>query len=136
MSLKFDVSFPEDPWSGNFWILNSFTVDSTEEDMALLLELENELIELSEDSTLKLQHQEVGLSAFWIKASKGYPLLSERAIKFLLPFTLTYLCESGFSTITKTKSKSRNSLKTAVLNATMRVSLFPITQNKIECLLS
>ena len=126
LSLKFDLYFPEDPQPGNLWILNPFTVDSTREDIALPLELENELIELSEDSTLKLLHQEVDLPAFWIKAGKEYSLLSERAILFLLPFTTTYLCESGFSTVTITKSKSRNSLKTATLNATMRVSLSPI----------
>ena len=61
-----------------------FFVDSAEEDMTLPLELENKLIELSEDCTLKLQRQEVDFPAFWIKASKEYLLLSERSIKFLL----------------------------------------------------
>ena len=103
--------------------------------MALPLELENELIELSEDSTLKLQHQEEGLPAFLIKASKEYPLFSERAIKFLLPFTTTYLCESGFSTVTIIKSKTRNSLKTATLNAIMLVSLSPINP-KLDLIIS
>ena len=54
MSLKFDLHFPEDPRPGNLWILDLFTVDSEKEDMALPLELENELIDHSEDSTLKL----------------------------------------------------------------------------------
>ena len=74
MSFKFDLYFPEDPRPGNLWILNSFTVDSAKEDIALPLELENELINLSEDSTLKLQHEEVNLSTFWIKAGKEYSL--------------------------------------------------------------
>ena len=86
MSLKFDSYFPEDLRPGNLWILNPFFVDSAEEDITLLLELENKLMELSEDCTLKLQRQEVDFPAFWIKASKEYLLLSERAIKFLLAF--------------------------------------------------
>jgi len=38
----------------------------------------------------------------------------------------TYLCESGISTLTLTKSKTRNILKTDTLNATLRVSLSPV----------
>ena len=94
--------------------------------MALPVELANELVELSEDSALKLKYQEVDLTSFWIHSSKEYPLLSERATKFLLPFTSTYLCESGFSTATVTKTKTRNSLKMDTLNATFRVNLSPI----------
>ena len=51
LSLNIDLYFPEDPRPGNLWILNPFTVDSTREDIALPLELENELIKLSKDST-------------------------------------------------------------------------------------
>jgi len=52
--------------------------------------------------------------------------LSERAIKIILLFTNTYLCESVFSTASVTKSKAQNSLKTNILNAALRVSLSPI----------
>ena len=64
LSHKFDSFFPEDPRPENLWILNPFTVNSATEDVALLLKLENELIELSEDSSLKLRYQEVDLPSF------------------------------------------------------------------------
>ena len=126
MSQKFDYYFPEDPQPGNLWILNPFAVNSAAEDVALPLELENELVKLFEDSALKLKYQEVDVTSFWIHSSMEYASLSERATKFLLPFTTTYLCESGFSTVTVTKLKARNSLKMDTLNATLRVSLSPI----------
>ena len=74
LSFKFDLYFPEDPRPGTLWILNPLTVDSAREDIALPLELENGLIELYEDSTLKLQHEEVDLPTFRIKAGKEYSL--------------------------------------------------------------
>ena len=64
MSHKFDSYFPEDSRPGNLWTLDPFTVNSATEDVALPLKLENELIELSEDSSLKLQYQEVDLPSF------------------------------------------------------------------------
>ena len=96
------------------------------EDVALPLKLENELIELFEDSGLKLRYKKVDLPSFWIQASKDYFSLSERAIRFLLPFTTTYLCESGFSAVTYMKSKERNCLNTETLDAILLVSLSPI----------
>ena len=126
LSQKFDYYFPEDPRPGNLWILNPFAVDSAASDVALPVELENELVELSEDRALKLKYQEVDLTLFWIHSSKEYPLLSEHATKFLLPFTTTYLCESSLFTVTVTKSKAQNSLKMDTLNTTLHVSLSPI----------
>ena len=64
LSHKFDSYFPEDPRPGNLWTLDPFTVNSATEDVALPLKLENELIELSKDSSLKLRYQEVDLSSF------------------------------------------------------------------------
>ena len=87
---KFDSYRP-----GNLWILNPFTVNSATEDVALPLKLENELIELSEDSGLKLRYLEVDLPSFWIQASKEYFSLSERAIRFLLLFTTTYVNQAS-----------------------------------------
>ena len=111
LSIKFNSYFPEDSRPGNLWILNPFSVNSTTEDVELPPQLQNDLIELSEDSGLKLQYEKVDLPCFWIQASGEYASLSELAITFLLPFTTTYLCESGFSTVTAMKPKARNSLK-------------------------
>ena len=33
----------------------------------------------------------------WLHVRKNYPAVAERALKCLLPFATTYLCESGFS---------------------------------------
>ena len=90
VSIKFDLYFPADPRPGNLWIQNPFSVNCATEDATLPLQLENDLIELSEDSGLKLHYQEVDLSSFWIQASKEYASLSKRAIMFLLLFTITY----------------------------------------------
>ena len=47
LSQKFDYYFPEDPRPGNLGILNPFAVNSAAEDMALPVELENELTSLN-----------------------------------------------------------------------------------------
>ena len=64
LSHKFDSFFPEDPRPENIWILDPFTVNSATEDVALPLKLENELIELFEEISLKLRYQEVDLPSF------------------------------------------------------------------------
>ena len=45
------------------------------------------------------------------------------AIKTLLPFPSTYLCEAGFLTMTYLKGKRRNALD---IHAPLRVALFSI----------
>lgn len=91
---------------------------------------ESELIELSVYSSLKLQHTQVDLASFWILSASQHP--SIQAIKFLLPFTTTYLCESGFSIAIFTKSKARNKPK-ATSEATLRVHVrvSPVTPRPI-----
>ena len=100
---KFDSYFPQDPRPGNLWILDPFTLNSAAVDVALSLKLEDEVIKLSEDSSLKLRYQEVDLPSFWIQVSKEYFLLSKPTLRFLLPFDTTYLFESGFSAVTYTE---------------------------------
>lgn len=123
LSQKFADYLPDDPQHENRWILDPFSVDPSE-DMAPSTLLKNELMELSTDSSLELQLTQVDLSSFWILVDSQYPSLSKQAIKFLLPFTDTYLCESGFSMVNVTKSKARNRLK-ANLNATLCLSPSP-----------
>ncbi|GAA6089165.1 SCAN domain-containing protein 3-like [Tachysurus ichikawai] len=53
-----------------------------------------------------------------------YPEIATTALKSLLPFPTSYLCEAGFSAMTATKTKQRNKLD---ISNTLRVSLSPIT---------
>uniref|UniRef100_A0A8C7ZJR2 Uncharacterized protein n=1 Tax=Oryzias sinensis TaxID=183150 RepID=A0A8C7ZJR2_9TELE len=122
---KFAEYFPEDPREGHMRVVDPFSVDPTENDVALPSHLESQLLEVSTDSTLKGQWGKLDLGSFWTVVSKEYPLLALRAVKVLLPFTTTYLCESGFSTVATTKTKARSRLR-ASLEATLRVSLSPI----------
>ena len=122
LNARFGDYFPTDPRIGNLWILDPFSLDIHSEDVNLCIELENQLSDLSSDSGLKLKFRQEPLSSFWTFLSNEYPSLSQRAVKFLLPFSTTYLCESAFSIVTTTKTKARNRLG-ATLSATLRVSL-------------
>ena len=62
LSQKFPDYFPEDPRHGNLWILDPFFMAPAAEDMALSTVLENELMELSADSSLKLQLTQADLA--------------------------------------------------------------------------
>uniref|UniRef100_A0A3B3SP63 BED-type domain-containing protein n=1 Tax=Paramormyrops kingsleyae TaxID=1676925 RepID=A0A3B3SP63_9TELE len=105
---KFVENFPDDTSGGNMWMLDPFSVDPQADDIVLPTELEEQLMELSADNT-----------------SKEYPGLALTAVQFLLTITTKYLCESGFSTVTTTKTKARNGLM-ASLEAYLRVSLSSI----------
>ena len=37
------------------------------------------------------------LHTFWIKVKAEYPEIATKALKSLLPFPTSYLCEAGFS---------------------------------------
>uniref|UniRef100_A0A8C6T1B5 Uncharacterized protein n=1 Tax=Neogobius melanostomus TaxID=47308 RepID=A0A8C6T1B5_9GOBI len=128
----FDEYFPEDPSDGHLWIVDPFSVDPTKNDVALPSELESQLLDVSTDSTFKVRYwDKLDLASFWIVVSKEYPSLALRAVKLLLPFTTTYLCESGFSIVTTTKTKARNRLSTTP-EATLRLSLSPISGKQAQ----
>ena len=86
--------------------------DIASEDVDLSTDTEDELLQLSEYSILKLSFKGKELLDFWICAISEYPILAKRAVKFLLPLTTTYLCESGFSYVTVIKTKQRNCMLT------------------------
>uniref|UniRef100_A0A673IJH3 HAT C-terminal dimerisation domain-containing protein n=1 Tax=Sinocyclocheilus rhinocerous TaxID=307959 RepID=A0A673IJH3_9TELE len=126
LTQKFSDYFPNDRRVGNAWIRDPFSVDPSDVDVVLPINLQTQLVELASDGSLQLAFRKTDLSSFWIQTRHEYPELADRATKFLLPFSTTYLCESGFSTVTATKTKSRNRLTTASLCATLRVALSPI----------
>lgn len=90
------------------WIRDPFTVDL--EKCNLPLANKEELIEISCEKNLKSLYGQKALITFWIAVEKEYPVLSSMAVQYLLPFTTTYLCEKGFSSLTVLKTKFRNRL--------------------------
>ena len=96
---------------GNTWMRNPFVVkahDVLEENLSAL---EQELlIELSCDETLKSTFRGQTLLDFWMQRRGEYPALSDKAVRFLIPFATTYLCEKGFSSLACIKNKYRSRL--------------------------
>ncbi|XP_063931161.1 zinc finger BED domain-containing protein 5-like [Zophobas morio] len=72
-----------------------------------LAEEEEQVIELSCDSSLKLQYDKDKLFEFWSSVSHEYRVISTAALKVLLPFATSNLCETGFSALAVIKDKYR-----------------------------
>jgi len=69
------------------------------------------LIDLTSDSAIKKKFAtKKSLSDFWCQLKDEFKVLSDKAKIILLPFSTTYLCESGFSTYVSTKRKYRSRL--------------------------
>jgi hypothetical protein len=71
---------------------------------------EEQLTDLQCDRTLKMKFSEVPLDAFRILIRKQYPMILAKAVKIILLFSTSYLCEQAFSCLTNIKSKDRNRL--------------------------
>ena len=84
---------------------------------------EDQLLEIENDSGLKGMFETTTLPVLWIKIKTKYPEIATKALKTLLPFPTSYLCEAGFSAMTATKTKLRRRLD---VRNTLRESLSPI----------
>ena len=71
---------------------------------------EDQFIDMTSDSTLRLRFTSQTLSEFWLSVEREYPLLGQRAMGILLPFATSYLCETGFSAVAALKTKYRSQL--------------------------
>ena len=119
---RFNDYFPEKQRDDD-WIRDPFGIDM--ESVTLPSNEESQLVELSCDRTLKKKFTEVSLSHFWCSTVMSeYPSLATRAVKILLPFSTTYLCECGFSALVQLKTKHRNRLD---IEHDLRVALSTIT---------
>lgn len=81
------------------------------------------LVDVSSDGSLKMAFRERSLTDFWILIQPEHPELVESALKVLMPFSTTYKCEVGFSTLVGLKTKQRNQIKVA-----------PCMRLKLSCL--
>jgi hypothetical protein len=83
------------------------------------------------DLVLKQKFSTISLSGFWASLTEDYPKISECAVRKLLPFPTTYICDSGFLQYSMTKIKYRNKL---VAEAGLRLQLLPILPDfKLTC---
>lgn len=120
--LSFEKYYPEneDPRRQNMWIVNPFV---EHKETALSHEETLQLIELSSDKGLESTFNSTSNSIFWIRMKNEYPNLHEIAVRFLLCFSTTYLCETAFSAMTVLKMKQRNRLQ---LSDCLRVAITSI----------
>ena len=73
-------------------------------------DLQDELIDLRNYSGCKDMLDNLSICEFWARVGVSHPCVAKVCMKVLLPFSSTYLCESGFSTLLHMKTKSRNHL--------------------------
>ena len=57
------------------------------------------------------------LDEFWRSAYKSYSMIGVKAIKIILPFASSWVCQYGFSALTEIKSKKRETSWNWWLNA-------------------
>ena len=75
--------------------------------------LQDELIDLRNDSGCKDMFDSLSVCEFWARVCVSYLRVAKVWMKVLLPFSTTYLCESGFSTLLHVKTKVRDRLDAA-----------------------
>lgn len=97
-------------YSEFFWIRNPFILYLDNIPRTLTNNEKESLIESSCDESLKMEFTKLDLGEFWIKIKNEYLLLSKKTLLFLLPFTTTYLCKTGFSSMIEVKNKFRNKM--------------------------
>ncbi|XP_035231187.1 protein FAM200A-like [Stegodyphus dumicola] len=92
------------------WAVKPFGIHA-ENITHLPLKSQEELVQLSNYSGLKIDFNTKSLEDFWLGVAKEFPTISETAINFLLPFSTTYLSEATFSSLTTIKSKYQSNVK-------------------------
>ena len=95
------------------WVRNPFAVDvdALPESCQSITGFKEAFIGIQCDSSLKNVFENGKLGQFWTKIKNEKNIVGMHAVKALLPFVTTCLCESGFSTLTQIKTKTRNCLE-------------------------
>ena len=103
---EFERYFPEISYDELDFVRNPFTfsVEKVSD------ECQDEFLDLVNDSSAKQVYHEKLLTEFWIEMKTSYSKITEKALRVLIPFVSTYLCEAGFSTLLQIKTKQRNKL--------------------------
>jgi len=132
-------SSAEDSRTAKKWISNPFIFRSGES--TLPARQEDQLLDIANDGSLKCIFHTTTLPMFWMKVLPEYPDLAIKALKTLLPFSTSYLCESAFSVMAASKTKPLNRLDVRdTLRVPLKVPYFvsgsvSLRQNKLKVLI-
>ncbi|MBN3295005.1 ZBED5 protein, partial [Amia calva] len=85
----------------NNWMRNPLSIETSEW-------LAGEFNRIALRLNIEICYQKSLVLDFWIQQHSKYPALSDKAVRFLLPFVNTYLCEKGFSSLAVIKTKYRS----------------------------
>jgi hypothetical protein len=106
---RFSKYFPEKMNDKYSWIRDLFhEVSPPNNDFSL--EEEENYIDLTSDTYLKLRFRRESLTEFRVGVGEEYPHLSKKAMNILLPFATSYLCKTGFSGVEILRIKYRSVL--------------------------
>jgi hypothetical protein len=97
LNADFMKYFPENLTS-EFFIGDPFSIEDFLPE-SLTTNEKDELIELSCGGSLQQMFKKMYFTEFWLSRRKEYSLIFDKAVKFLLVFSTTYLCECGFSSM-------------------------------------
>ena len=87
-------SIEKDLKTANEWIRNQF-VNKSDQSILSLFE-EKQLVVIANNSDVRsLFETTLNLFALWVKVIAEYPDITTKALKALLPFPTTYLCEAA-----------------------------------------
>lgn len=89
------------------WVRNPFGATTQ---FALTASQNEQLVDLQHSSHLEERFASQPMAEFWASIASTFPDLSKLALRILVPFVSTYLCETGFSVYAATKNKYRNRL--------------------------
>ena len=106
------------------WIRNPFVDNANAPQGFTSLEAQ-QFIDIFSDFTLKSLYNLNSLISFWVKARSEFPLVGCKALRVLVPFATSYLCEAGSSAVAVIKSKYRHKID---IERDMRVAISNIVQ--------
>lgn len=121
LSDTFEVYFPKTEFTALnkcLWVRNPFFANVTTVEMPI--QLKEQLIELNTDTGLRTRFENLSLEQFWVAVREEFPSVTACALRILVRFPSTYLCEMGFSRLVYLKNKFRNRLN---VSADLRLQL-------------
>lgn len=112
------------------WMINPFSCNPTRKPIGMTNEAFQNLLEISEDNTLKQKYHDGNQEEFWMQVYTENNSIGKIAIKRLVRFTSTYLCESAFSTYAYIKNRYRSKLS-ASSDLRVKLTKLPINLKEI-----